>query len=197
MAYVPSNPYVATFWKDHIIDPEVIDPATGKPLVIQQGTRFTEIRMNNIEDGILGAWAWLKDMQREVDRHSVYLAIDGRADGNNGTFFDTIDDKDPHLLAYGSGKGRMIKAHAAGTTTLQLDETIGFNRYQEITIADDVNFEYVIVRAVNHADKTVTVNQLINSYKKGAVVARSTMVRNTAQGHLEKGNLTTYSVAIV
>lgn len=196
MAYVPSKPYIPTEWLDHIIDPERIDPMTGKPVVIQEGTRFKAFRMNNIEDGILGAWAWLKELQREVDRHAVYLAIDGRGDGNNGTFFDTIDDKDPHLLMYGSARGRMIAEHTAGTTTLTLDSVQGFQVHEEITITDDVAFEYVLVTAVDAEAKTITVNQLTNTYKKGAVVGRSTAVRNETAGRLEQGNLTTYSVAI-
>lgn len=58
--------YEKTNWVDHVVDPGEIDPATGQPKVIQQGTRFTAARANKIEKGIEDAHIMAESLAREL-----------------------------------------------------------------------------------------------------------------------------------
>lgn len=67
-------PYTVQEWKDEIADPNRIDPATGKPIVIQKGSSFSANRMNHIEDGIKNATdvaetldAQSDDLRKKID----------------------------------------------------------------------------------------------------------------------------------
>lgn len=52
-------------WIDRVIDPAQIDPETGKPKVVQEGTRFTSTRANHFEKGIADAHNLVESLAKE------------------------------------------------------------------------------------------------------------------------------------
>lgn len=200
------NPYIKTDWHDHIVDPTqfekdkdgniIIDEHTGrpKPKVIQEGTRFTAGRANNIEDGIFNAYAWLTAYYDEMTRLRIQIEMLGRAPTNNGTFFDALDgDTAKQLIRLIDGA---VSQHAlnAGATTITLD-SVPFAVGEQVTIYDDERQESVKVIAVN--GNKITIGALTNMYKKGAKVARSNSQVDVARQRLIYGSWGTYSISLV
>lgn len=199
------NPYVKTDWSDHIVDPTqyetdangntVIDAITGKPkpYVIQEGTRFTAGRANNIEDGIFNAYGWLVQYYEEIAKLRVQLEMVGRVPINNGTFFDTLDNDTPKQLTRLRSAAVAQTALAAGATEITLDST-PFTVGQVITVFDDVNQESAVISAV--AGGKITVGALTKAYKKGAVVALTNAELNLERQRILFGGWGTYTVAV-
>ncbi|MET3658541.1 hypothetical protein [Sporosarcina psychrophila] len=199
------NPYLKTDWSDHIIDPTqyekdangavVIDPLTGKPkpYVIQEGTRFTAGRANNIEDGIYGAYGWLVQYYEEIAKLRVQLEMVGRVPINNGTFFDTLDNDTPKQLTRLRSAAVAQTALTVGATEITLDST-PFTVGQYVTVFDDANQESVKVTAI--VGGKITVGALAKAYKKGAVVALSNAELGLARQRILFGNWGTYSIAV-
>lgn len=52
-------------WIDRVIDPVQIDLETGKPKVVQEGTRFTSTRANHFEQGIADAHNLIESLVKE------------------------------------------------------------------------------------------------------------------------------------
>lgn len=200
-----SNPYVKTDWLDHIIDPTqhetdtngnpVIDPATGKPkpYVIQEGTRFTAGRANNIEDGIFNAYGYLVQYHEEIAKLRVQLEMVGRVPINNGTFFDTLDDTNAKQLTRLNSKAVSQTTLTVGATSVTLDST-PFTVGQYVTVYDDVQQESVKVTAV--AGNVLTVDALAKAYKKGANVALSNAELNLDRQRILFGNWGMYSISV-
>lgn len=199
------NPYVKTVWTDHIVDPTqyetdangnpVLDPTTGKPkpYVIQEGTRFTASRANNIEVGIHGAYDRLVQYHEEIAKLRVQLEMVGRVPINNGTFFDTLDDSQAKQLTRLSSNSVSQSALAAGATSITLDSA-PFTAGQYVTVYDDVQQESVKVTAT--AGNVLTVSALTKAYKKGASVALTNTELNLERQRILFGNWGTYTVAV-
>jgi hypothetical protein len=58
-------------WIDRVIDPAQIDPETGKPKVVQEGTRFTSTRANHFEQGIADAHNLVESLAKELGGNFV------------------------------------------------------------------------------------------------------------------------------
>lgn len=58
--------YTKTKWLDHVVDTNKIDPSTGKPKVIQEGTPVSAGNLNKIESGIEDAHKQLEQAARET-----------------------------------------------------------------------------------------------------------------------------------
>lgn len=199
------NPYVKTDWSDHIVDPTqyetdangvvVIDPITGKPkpYVIQEGTRFTAGRANNIEDGIYNAYTQLDIYRDTIQKLRVQIDMIGRAPINNGTFFDTLDDENAKQLTRLRSAAVAQMALAVGATEITLD-SVPFTVGQHVTVYDDVQQESAIITAV--AGGKITVGALVKAYKKGAVVALSNAEWNLAAQRILNGSWGNYTVAV-
>ncbi|PID16884.1 hypothetical protein CSV63_03055 [Sporosarcina sp. P34] len=197
MAYVPTK------WRDHIVDPTqsekdkdgnvIIDEYTGKPKpkVIQEGTRFAAQRMNNIEDGILGAHSGIDRLKSENDRLKIEIEMLGRVKDNNGTFFDALDGESAKALTRLTASAVSQFALNAGETTIKLDK-VPFKVGEVLTIYDDERQEDVTIVSVSETG--ITVAALVNSYKKGAGVARSNSILSNTK--LSIGNWGSYSINV-
>lgn len=182
-----TNPYQKTEWIDHIIDPTL--PEDDPNRAIQEGTRHTATRMNNIEDGIYNAYQWLILYYAEINRMQAELEVVGRAPINNGSFLDVLDGSTPRNMVPQDERAVAQTSRAAGATTIQLDAN-PFAVGTVVTVYDDVNAESVRIQSAS--GKTITVTPLTKAYKKGAFVARSTGI--LAGEELTFGEWGTYSV---
>lgn len=162
--------------------------------VIQEGTRFTASRANNIEEGIYNAYEYLKDYYDEITKLKIQLEMVGRAPVNNGTFFDPID---------GEGNTKALKllkesavsqvALETGATEITVDDSTKFSVGQEITLIDEENYEDK--KILNIEGNKLTVTALEKPFKKGAIVMRSnTLIKDNKLVYGQWGN---YSVTIM
>lgn len=181
------NLYVKTNWRDHIVDIE-----TGQ--VIQEGTRFTASRANNIEDGIYGAYESLGTYQDELTRLRIQLEMLGRAPTNNGTFFDALDGDTAKQLTRLTSAAVSQHALSAGATSITLD-FVPFKAGEYVTIYDDEQQETVKITAVT--DKEITTGALTNMYKKGARVSRSNARLDTDRQRMIFDNWGSYDIEIM
>ncbi|KAB8126893.1 hypothetical protein F9U64_18915 [Gracilibacillus oryzae] len=185
MATLNRNPYIRTNWRDHIVDVE-----NGQ--TIQEGTRFTAGRANNLEEGIYNAYNWLVIYANDLERMRVELEMVGRSPINNGIFYDALDG-DGKALKMVIDTAVAQNAYSAGTTNIELDN-VPFNVGEYVTIFDDEQQESIEVTSVG--EDTITVSSLANSYKKGAFVSRSNSFIDTNIEELGYGNWSTYTLEI-
>ncbi|QNK89451.1 hypothetical protein H7992_07235 [Sporosarcina sp. resist] len=188
--------FVPRVWIDHIIEIDeygnpVIDPATGKPKVLQEGTRHMAAFENHQEQGILKSHERLDNHADKIMRIQVQMELDGRAPGNSGTFADAFDGE-PNKLVRQTAVAVLTAPRAAGTTELNVDTTDGFKAFTEVTVYDGNNSEDVLITDVTAS--TITVQPLVNDYVKGARIARSNV--RIADGQMTRGDWGTYSVAV-
>ena len=180
-------PYVKTVWNDHIVDPVTED-------VIQQGTRYTANRMNNIENAIEYLCnEQIPKTEAEFLRIQLELEMLGRSPVNNGTFFDALNGETPKQMIIETSMAILQHAINAGTKSIQLD-VVPFSVGEVITIIDEELFEHVVVEAMN--DKKITISAPSNAYKKGAKVTRSNTVVDVAAQKLKFGTWGTYTVSV-
>lgn len=165
------NPYIKTIWQDHIIDPTF--PENDPNRIIQQGTRFTARRANNIEEGIYDLYNRTGMTTDELIRVKAEMEMLGRAPINNGSFLDVLDGTDSRNMVPQDEKAVVQAALTSGLTTIQLD-TNPFLIGTVVTIYDDTNQEDVKITGKNGA--SITVTPVTKSYKKGANIARSNAV---------------------
>lgn len=177
--------YVMTDWQDHLIDPISGD-------IVQQGTRFTAQRANNIEDGIANLYGSQNRQDFEIQKLRVQLEMVGRAPINNGTFFDTLDG-DTKQLQLDNDKAVVQSALGIGATSVTLNAA-PFAVGEFVTIYDNNKSEQAQITALN--GNGITVAALANAYPKGAFVARSNAVVDTAAQELKFGAWGTYSIAV-
>ena len=177
-------PYVKTDWHDHIVDITNGD-------IIQEGTRFTAQRANNIEGGIYRSHDRLDRHDNEILRLRVQLELDGRVPGNSGAYFDDFIGTPNKLIRQTAGTD-IITPVDAGASVLPVDSVIGFEVFAQVTVFDGSNSEVVLVTAVG--SDSITVQPLVNDYVKGARIARSNA--RIADGQMVNGSWETYSVAV-
>lgn len=187
MEVLTNNPYKKTTWFD-----DIFDPTTGE--ILEEGTPYLAKYANNFEDGIFNAYGYIMSMQREMQRMQVQMELDGRAPGNSGTFADTLDGS-TNKITLDTTKTDVNTAVSTGATTINVDSVDGFKAFTQVTIYDDVNMEDVLITAVN--SDSLTVQALQHNYKKGAKVARSTVVVDVENKKMDVGAWSTYSVEIV
>ncbi|KAB8139252.1 hypothetical protein F9U64_01110 [Gracilibacillus oryzae] len=185
MATLNKNPYIRTNWRDHIVDIE-----NGQ--TIQEGTRFTAGRANNIEEGIYNAYNWLVMYANDLERMRVELEMVGRSPINNGIFYDALEG-DAKALEMDIDTAVAQNAYIAGTTNIELDN-VPFNAGEYVAIYDDEQQESVEVTSVG--EDTITVSPLANSYKKGAFISRSNSLVNIEEEELAFGQWGTYTLKI-
>ena len=180
------NPYIKTNWRDHIVDIE-----TGQ--VIQEGTRFTATRANNIEDGIFNIYRYLEGYYDEITKLRIQLEMLGRAPVNNGTFFDPIDgDGNTKALKLYTQSAVSQSALEVGATEILVDNSSEFAVGQFITIFDEENYEDREI--LNIVGDKLTVSALTKPSKKGARVVRSnTVIKDNKLTYGQWGN---YKISI-
>lgn len=177
--------YIPTDWHDHIVDPITQD-------IVQQGTRFTAARANNIEQGL----AYLMNthnpnIDQELMRIYLELEMMGRSPINNGTFFAAFDGGENKQMTSLKHKAVLQQAVSTGATSLSLD-VVPFSVGENITLADEEQIDRLEVVAIN--GKTITVSATTKPFKKGAFVSRSNATIDTSTQKMIFGNWSTYSV---
>lgn len=182
-------------FKDHIVEypnrVEIKDNADGTKNIIpkqgevlERGTAHSANTMNRLDKGIYDAHLDIFTVEKELERIRVQLELDGRVPNSNGAFFDVLDGSEPRNITLDKARADVVEDIAAGTLNIPVDNVEGFKVFTEVTIFDDVNMENVLITAIE--GNVITVNKLENSYKKGAVVARSTVdidVENQSMGN--------------
>lgn len=179
------NTYVKTNWRDHIVDIESGD-------VIQDGTRFTASRMNNIEEGIDGAYEQLVNYKDELTKLRVQLEMVGRVPINNGTFFDTLDGQTAKQLTRLVASAVSQNSLTAGATSITLDK-VPFTLGEYVTVYDDEKSETVKINAVS--TNSITIPALTKMFKKGAVLGKTSAKFDSIGQEIQFGNWGNYSVA--
>lgn len=187
MEVLTKNPYNKMDWFD-----DIFDPMTGE--ILEEGTPFLAQYANNFEEGIYNAYGYLMVMQREMQRMQVQLELAGRAPGNSGTFADTLDGTS-NKIELDTAQTDVNTAVSAGATKILVDNPGIFTAFSQVTIYDDVNSEDVLITAVS--SDALTVQTLINAYKKGAKVVRSSTVIDTQNNRMDVGSWATYSINLV
>lgn len=183
------NPYERTQWHD-----DVTDPVTGE--VIDDGTPFMSEFANNFEWGIYNSYRVLIEHARQIQRIQVQQELDGRVPENSGTFSDTLDGS-LNKISLNKALTDIIEPVAVGTTILKVASAEGFTAFTQVTIFDDVATEDVVITAIDVSAKTITVQALAFSYKKGAKVARSNVSIDTVNAEMGVGDWQTYDVQLV
>lgn len=210
------NPYVRTVWKDHIVDESqfeivtdgngnpvldengkeipLIDPKTKepKPKVIQEGTRHSAARHNNVEEGLYKAFDRIIQLEDQGERDKIADELNDRVPNNTGIFYDVLDETEPKKIIRQTATATLTAPRAAGTTVLNVDSTVGFQAFTVVTIYNGTNKEQTTITAVT--ESTITVQALANSYVKGAKVARS---NSKIEGNkMKSGTWGTYKVTM-
>ncbi|KAA0944060.1 hypothetical protein FQ087_18210 [Sporosarcina sp. ANT_H38] len=181
------NPYLKLLWHDHIVD-------TESGVVIQEGTRFTASRINNIENGVFDAYELLMKAYAERQRMQIEIEMLGRVKENNGTFFDTLDGQPPKQLTRLMSAAVSQVALVVGATTVKLD-AIPFKAGEYVTIYDDEQQETVKIATVTATG--ITVPALTKVYKKGARVARTNAAFDAIRQQIIYGHWGTLKVSVM
>lgn len=183
--HLKTNPYTRTEWEDHIVD-----PINGE--VLEEGTRFTAARANNIEWGIWNSYEWITAFNESMQKMQVQIDMMGRAPVNNGSFFDTNDGASK-AITRDVDRATAQTALSAGATTINLN-AVPFAVGEFVAVYDDTNQEIVEVTAT--ASGSITISALSSSYKKGAMVARTNAVVDSAGNKLVPGSWGTYKINV-
>ena len=183
------NQYNPTHWIDHIVDPTL--PENDPNRIVQQGTRFTASRANNIEDGIVGIYNHAGKMYEDIVRMRAEIETLGRAPVNNGSFLDVLDGSGERNIKQLNNKAVAQTAISSGATSIALD-VAPFSIGSYVTVYDGTKHEDVKITAVSGT--TITVSATANAYPKGASVAQSSAV--VADNKLMHGAWGTYSVTV-
>lgn len=206
-----SNNYTQLHWRDRIwkLGPDgklipkrdennqiVVNPLTGQPEyeTIEDGTRVSAGRLNHMDDGIFIAHEMNIELAALVRRMQVQMELDGRVPGNSGTFADTLDGS-TNKITLDNTLSDITQAVTASTTVLPVASVKGFTAFTQVTIYDDASTEDVMITAIGV--DTITVQALVNSYKKGAKVSRSNVVIDTFNTEMGVGDWQTYNVELV
>lgn len=180
--------YIPTDWHDHIVDPITQD-------VLQEGTRYTAGRMNNIESAL----TYLLNIRnpnidQELKRIYLELEMMGRSPVNNGTFFATFDGGQNKQMTMLKQKAILQQAIPSGATTITVD-VVPFLVGENITLVDEEQTKDVRVIAIN--GKVITITATNKPFKKGAFVTRSNTVVNTNTVALTFDNWSTFNVEVI
>ena len=181
-------PYAKTVWDDHLVDPVTEE-------VIQQGTRFTAKRANNLEDMVeYLANTHVPYVDNELMRIQLELEMLGRSPVNNGTIFDPFDGEEGKQMTMLKQRATLQNARNAGATTLTVD-VVPFIVGESITLVDEEQTENVTITAINN--QTLTITATTKAFKKGAFVTRTNAVLDTSKGNLQFGKWSTFKVEVV
>lgn len=189
-----TNPYKKKDWIDHIIDSRF--PSGHPDHVVQEGTRAYAEFFNNMEKGIYEAYNWLIEDSRRLQRVEVKQALQDRSSSNN-VFYDPFDGQAPSKATLDTTSAVIKTPLVEGETTLQVDKTEGFREFTEVSIYDNVNYEDLLITEIDAESKTIKVQALTKSYKKGAIIARSNVLINTNDREMNIGQWGNYSVTAV
>lgn len=173
----------------------MVNPYTGEPIwkvkMLQDGTRFTAERMNQLEQAICSLFAH-KDLQAEaIEYIMIILDIEGTVQGGQGNFFDSFDSLTPKDMTWDKRKMIATRPIESEEVITQVDDTSSFKIGDNVFVYDDTNFEKVAVKEV--ISKTEIKLGQSKVYKKGAFITRSTMLPNRVDSKFDMDSWDTYS----
>lgn len=201
--------YDPTIWEDEIVD--IGDD--GRPIAkmdengniitdifgntewqtIEEGTRITAERMNNIEKGILNSHKWLVVTDNAIKRLQLQLEMTDRVPSSSGAFFDDFSGEPNTRFVKDNTRTDLKEAIEAGGTVLKVASVTGFKELTEITIFDGTNMEHVQIASINAETKEITLlNGLTSAYVKGAKVCRSSVAES--DGVMQFGAFELFSI---
>lgn len=179
--------YDRQYWMDRLVNTE-----TGE--TIQDGTRFTARRMNHIEEGIVGLDARVTSMINEVLYLRAKIATNDRAADNDGIFVDNFDGISDDTATLDTTRTAVVSTSGVVFT---VQSVTGFAVGQEVSLASAATQEVAIISAIDATAKTITFSAApANTYGPGSIVARSTVVIDTAAKQMRRGGIDTYTVTI-
>lgn len=183
-----------------VIDPKTgtqkIEPVTGLPVweALQEGTRHNQKVMNHLDKNIEFNRNNLISLEATIRRIQIQLELDGRVPGNSGTFADPLDGS-TNKIVLDKVSTDIIESVEKGTTVIKVANVDGFTAFTQVTIYDDVHSEDVVIMEVGK--DFIKVQALTNNYKKGAKVARTNVLIDTANSEMGIGDWQTYKVDLV
>ncbi|MGQ7276649.1 integrase [Brevibacillus thermoruber] len=184
------NTYICV---DNADGTKTITPAWNKI----EGTPVNAENLNHMDDGIADAHLRIDKSDRRITRLEAYLDIDSRGvSGAQARFADTYDGQPDPVLQMDSTKTYALAAVSASSSTVSIPvaSTTGFSIGQEVTICDDEGFENRLIKDIGVG--TISFAALANDYKKGALIARSTVEVDTVNQKMKIGNWGTYTIAV-
>ena len=201
--------YDPTIWEDEIVD----IGGDGRPIAktdengniitdifgntewqtIEEGTRITAERMNNIEKGILNSHKWLVVTENAMKRLQLQLEMTDRAPQNSGAFFDDFSGEPNTRFVKDNTRTDLKEAIEAGGTVLKVASVTGFKELTEITIFDGTNMEHAQIASIDANARTITLLAgLAYDYVKGAKVCRSATAES--DGEMQFGSFNLFSI---
>lgn len=180
------------------IEPDFLPPFTSATKVNHQFDiviivgNATEIHAEIPTDGYVSRGDF-DEWTRKIERILIQMEIDGRVpESNKGTFYDKFDGETSRMT-FLDARADLTESVEVGATELSIVMTKGmFAKNTEAIIMDDENIETVVISDIDGG--TITVSALENSYKKGAIVTRSTAVVDTNEEELKFPDWGTYSI---
>ena len=182
------NQYLRTMWQD-----DLEDPITEE--LLEEGTVFWAEYGNNIEWGIWNAYELIIAINKQLKSVIAQLELDGRVPGSNGTFLDVMNGNASRVTLLDVATHIKTAVTAGSNVTLSVIDASEFTAFTYATVFDGANFEHVYI--TNVSANTITVQTLTNNYDKSAIIARSTVVIDTATQEMLVGPHTTYQISLV
>lgn len=173
-----------------------VNPLTGqiKYETLAEGTRIKASLLNHMDEGILYAHKGINELRTLIRRLQIQLELDGRVPGNSGTFADPLDGS-TNKIVLDKVSTDIIESVEKGTTVIKVANVDGFTAFTQVTIYDDVHSEDVVITEIGK--DFIKVQALTNNYKKGAKVARTNVLIDTANSEMGIGDWQTYKVDLV
>jgi hypothetical protein len=170
----------------------------------EEGTPINAATLNPIvnhvnDDTIHVSRTEYEALERRITRTEAYLDIDSRGvSGAQARFADTYDGQNDPVLQLDETKTYSLTGIDASVSavTVQVASVAGFSVGQEITIASSGGVEDKQITAIDKNAKTITFPSMQFSHPKGALIARSTVERDTANRLMKVGSWGTYTVTI-
>lgn len=159
------------------------------------GTPINAANWDHVENGIVDAHERVNKLEIRMSRTEAYLDIDSRGvSGAQARFADTMDGQSDPVLVPDTAKTYATQEIAHANPTVQVASTVGFSIDREVTIASTAGVEDAMITSIGSG--TLTFVSLQYDHPKGAVIARSSVDRDTVAQTMKPGSFSTYSLAI-
>ena len=180
------NDYERTKWYDSLVDPETEE-------ILEEGTPLKARYLNNMEDGIYGAYNRLVDSEKELRRLRSKFDLKDRTDSEY-TYLDTFDGTDPINMVMDKAIAYLDAPVKTGDTVLNIATLSTFKVGTVVTLCDGVASTDVTVAKVEPGK--LTVSAVKGEFARGAVVARSNARTDEVLQQLTPARLGSHTIKI-
>lgn len=180
------NDYERTKWYDSLVDPETEE-------ILEEGTPLKARYLNNMEDGIYGAYNRLVDSEKELRRLRSKFDLKDRTDSEY-TYLDTFDGTDPINMVMDKAIAYLDAPVGTGDTILNIATLSTFKVGTVVTLCDGTASTDVTVAKVEPGK--LTVSAVKGEFARGAVVARSNARTDEALQQLIPARLGSHTIKI-